>query len=752
MALGFFRRNQKIVILIMVILMVAFLVPTGASTLLQKDPLKREIGSTKLGSLTLGELQNAMVEMQILGMLGLGNQGRQSPWPTDMEFMFLRANGERGAGEAYGLLLKEARAVGVPVTEADVDNFLAQIDWPKPARYEQLVSMIRSGSQGWTEGVLRSTIADWLRITKYRADAEIDSPPSEAEVRLIYRDVFEQIALRVAKVDANEFTKAVRDPNEDELRRQFSLYNEQFPGMAPRVTDFGFGYRQQGKAALQYLLVRGDVIQRVVEPKLSDAYDFFNQNRAAFTKEVPVTQPATKPGDANATTKPAEMKKVAMDFAEAKPQILERMRNDAARVKMDEVQSQVESAVRTASSSGTDPNQVYRKVLLSMEKSADSLLTKSLPAMKLTDVTLEEAVRRLAEAAAIRAIAYPWGTHGSQTLLPTVKVSIEVGGDIRTLGDALKKITQDLKWPELVWRTAEGFPGVLFSVAEGGKGIDFFPVKVGQEQALTFGQIAEHEIFGSAFASPSGPSPNYENAMANVVFTAEKLSPNPKQTTLVKPGETNVMYVFGNRPGRLLFRLTAVYPSHVPTQMDAELRAEVARDWKLQKGYAEALASAEKLAKLAKDTGLDAAAKAQKKESQTTRLFARRRPDMNWTNVPELDATAGTQQMTNALREYLLTRSFELAPKDVNNFAKEPNAVGVVSVPIKKHVLVLERVDYKPLLLKDYEDFGRPTVARMLGSRRYQMTTAWWFSMNGIRERLDYRRTDVRENEQPSEE
>jgi hypothetical protein len=749
MALGFFRRNQKIVILIMVLLMVAFLIPTGASTLMQKDPLKQKMADTKLGDLTLGEMRNAMVEVQVLGMLGLGNRNREMPWPTDLEFMYVQANGERDASLAYAMLLKEARTVKVAVTEADVDGFLAQLGWGKGQRYDQLVSMIRSGSQGWTESVLRSTVADWLRITKCRSDAEIGSPPSEAEIRLVYRDVFEQIAVRVAKVDANEFIKNVRDPNEDEMRRQFDLYCQQFAGMAPRVTDFGFGYHQPGKAGLRYLLVRGDVIQRVVEPKASDVYDFYNQNRASLTKEVPLPQPATKPGDANATTQPTEMKKVQLTFAEAKPQILERMRSDAARVKMDEVQSQVEAAVRRAVETAVPADQVYAKVRALMDMPAEPLLTKPLPAMKLANVTLEEAVRRLAEAAGIRAIAYPWGTHTNQTLLPTVKVSLEVGGETKTLADALRKITQDVKWPELVWRTAEGFPGVLFSVAQGGKGIDFFPVKAGEERALAHQQIAEHEVFGFAFASPSGPSPNGENAMANMVFTAERLSPNPKLTPLVKVGDlTNVAYVFGDRPGRLLFLLTAVYPSHVPTEMDAALRAEVARDWKLQKAYAEALQAAEKMQKAAGQIGLEAVAKAQKKDVQTTRLFARRRPDLNWSTVPELDMTAGTPQVTMALREYTLAKAFELTPKDVNNFTKEPAAFGVVSVPIKQHVLVLERTEYKPLLVKDYEEFGRPTVARMLGSRRYQIMTSWWFGINGIKQRLNFRQTDGRESDE----
>jgi len=745
MALGFFRRNQKIVIFIMVALMVAFLIPTGASTLLQTSPSRRVVGTTRLGKLRMGDLTSAQVEMEVLRMVGVGERMGQGFGPTDLEFLYIQTNRGEKQDErylAYALLLKEAEAAGIIVTEADVDEFLTQMGWPKGPQYDQLISIIRARPEGWTEGLLRSTVADWLRITRCHDDAQVNSPPSEPEIEHFYRDAFETIAVRAVSLPAADFLKDAGEPNDAQVRQQFDLYRTEYPDQATKVTDFGFGYRQPGRAALRYLLIRGEVVSRVVEPRPSEAYDYYNQNKAEFVKDVPVSRPASGPADANAASQPAETRKVQMSFSQAKPRIMEHLRSELMRTRMDEMMDSLYADVRRRLAAGAAVNDVYQTVRDALVRPAEPMLAKSLGDLKLTDVTLEEAVRRLADAAGLRAICYPWGTHGKQTLLPTVKVSLAAGPRLQTLGEALRKISDDLKWPQLVWRGCEGFPGVLFSVAAEGKGIDFFPVQVGAEAGMTRRQIEENDVLGSTYASPAGPSPRGENSLANIVFTAAGLAGDSRQVALIRVGEQgSPMYVFGDRPGRLLFILTAVYPAHVPTELDAALRRQVVDDWRIQRAFAAALAAAEKLRKAAGEVGLEKVAKAQHREVIETKPFPRRNPGtFQWSNVPALDLTAESPRLTAALRQYVVSRAFELAPASAAAAAAQgPPAVEVVTVPVQRRVLVLERSDFQPLVRKQYEEGGRAYTARILLTQRLQMLMARWFNVDEIKRRLDFR-------------
>jgi len=753
MALGFFRRRQKMVIIIMVVLMLSFLLGGyGISAFFQRDPNKSSMGETRFGVLTLGELRSAEADLDVLRAIGLGsNLYRAQDWPLELAFVQLVRNSvESKAVGAYALLLKEADAAGASVSQHDVDEFFRSLGCTDESTYKSLISSLRSGSRGWTEQFIRGAVASWLRIFKAYTDAEVDCPPSETELQVTWRDIKEEIDLNVVRFKAEDFVKGMPDPNQDIISKQFDTYRTVYPnGNQQQPGQMGFGYRQPGRAVAQYMLLSGESIGRVTEPSFDTLVDFYNRNKGEFFREAPVA-PATKPADANApATKPADANtpttRVGLSFAEAKAQVIDRLHDTTVRARMDELTALVETNVRLLLKSSADPNTVYQKVLDGMATPAGDMLDKQLKGLKIENVSLKDAMGRLASASGLAAICFPWGTHGDQTLLPSVKVTLT--GDM-TLRKALDEVCLQVKWPRLEWAGCRSFNNILFSVRATGQGIDFFPVKVAETPLWTYEQFTKDEVLGSCYVNASGEGQNF----AQTVFSAAGLAETPGQTALIKLGEQGRrMYLvtfkydpisgnisgnkIGSDNGRLLWRLVQVVPAHVPQMMTPEINQQVVSDLKLQAAMKLAEKDAGTIRDGAEKVGLAAAAERMGRTILTTGLFKRRQLNMNWSIVPKLD-----ELDTPALEAYFIPKAFELMPKNVEpNAPAERLAIAVVPIPAKAEVLVIQRIDYKPVLRREYEDAGRLIVARFLIIQRRMLLQAAWFNDQRIRLRLDYK-------------
>jgi hypothetical protein len=738
MALGFFRRRQKMVIIIMVVLMVSFLVGGyGVGTFFQHDPSKTRMGETRFGDLTLGELRSAEADIDVLRAIGLGaNPYPAREWPPDLAFRQLLGSArESKAAEAYALLLKEADAAGVAVGQHDVDGFFRSLGCVDESTYKSLISSLRSSPEEWTEQFIRGAVASWLRVFKTYTDAEVDCPPSETELQVTWRDIKEEIDLNVVRLKAEDFVKGLPDPNQDIVSRQFQICRTVYPNENQQPDQMGFGYRQPGRAMVQYMLLSGEAVGRVTEPSSDTQIDYFNRNKGEFFRKVPVG-PRTNPADANTPTM-----RVPLSFAEAKAQVIERLRDATVRARMDELTALMDKSVRLLLQSSADPNTVYQKVLDGMTTPAGDVLAKQLKGLKIENVSVRDAVGRLAGASGLAAICFPWGAHGDQTLDPSLKVTLT--GDMN-LREALDKISEQVKWPRLEWAGCQGFNNVLFSVKVAGQGIDFFPAKVAETPLWTYEQLTKDEVLGSCYVSVSEQGQSF----AQTVFSAAGLAETPGQTALIKLGEQGRrMYlvsfkydpISGDRigvdNGRLLWRLVQVVPAHVPQMMTPEIHEQVVNDLKLAAAMKLADKDATTIRDGAEKVGLAAAAERKGLKIITTGLLTRRQLNMNWSIVPKLD-----ELDTPALQAHFIAKAFELMPKNVEpNAPAEPPAVAVLPIPARAEVLVIHRIDYKPLLRREYEDSGRLIVARFLIIQRRMLLQAAWFNERNIRVRLAYK-------------
>ena len=194
MALGFFRRNQKMVIIIMVILMVSFLVTIqGVEGLFRRDSKGVEIGRTRYGPLTRQDVDHASFELSLLQQLQLP---AHSP-------LFLQVLTSRNSQLSYALLREESTASGMMVSRQQVDNFLGQIGLTG-SQYTSFINQMRQNIGAGADD-LNQAVAQWLAMEKlYMLHAAVP-PASDQSLRHLYRDLSEQAQVRFVALKAEDF-------------------------------------------------------------------------------------------------------------------------------------------------------------------------------------------------------------------------------------------------------------------------------------------------------------------------------------------------------------------------------------------------------------------------------------------------------------------------------------------------------------------------------------------------------------------
>jgi len=658
MAFKFFRRHQKKVIIVMAVLMVFFLVGLRGLEMLTA-PKQGDIsrGRTRHGKITLADTLVAETDLSLLHhYVGLSSPMRMGQWPgsNGMEFIDVRANGDK-TNLTYAMLLAEADAMGVTVSDADVRNFFNRIGL-SGADYDAMLSSLRSAQRSITEKRLRAAAGNWLRIFRAFESAQPANPPSEPELQTLYRDLGEMINLRMLTVAADEFLDEVPEPAAARIADQFDRYKTRPRNEHTPENPFGFGYKQPNRVRIQYLFVSRDVVQRVTRPRGEQMRDYFRRHRDELLRQVPVAStrpasgPASRPASGPATqpagepesqpaSRPVEYRTVRMTYAEAKPTIVAKLTADAVRSKLDTMLGWLEGRVARAEASGAAAGgNVYDYVREQATLPATKVLAVPVT-VRISGQRLDRAMEMLAEAADLAAICYPWDTQGQVSVAPSVRVTLEA--DKMPLGEALDRIGeqvllqpaaqppgdgQDAPSPpspaaKLRWAMCERFDGVLFPV-DGPEGMKLFPLSAGDTGLVDFGELAENPLLrGSRTSSVRGRG----RTLAMIARCAEPLERTEQMDVMIQTAQAGPrMYVHGARPGRLLWKLAEAVGSHVPKKMTDAIRTRVADDLKLQAAFDLAVRRAEELGAVAARVGLSAAAKGAKRETRLTGLFSRK--------------------------------------------------------------------------------------------------------------------------------
>jgi hypothetical protein len=758
MALQFFRRRQKLVVFIMVMLMISFLIGGyGLSQAFQRGRGSATLGTSKFGKVMMADLVRANEDLTVLRVLNRS--------VVDQDFATLMAN-EGNIALAYVLLGQEAAQSSAIVTDEDIDSFFIQRGMGK-ARLQGLLTALKPRIPTLSIQRLRDIVARWLRVEKFfaRRIFFVASPVcrsaavSEQELRYLYRDLMERIDLRVAAIKAEDFLDEAAEPNDAEIQTQFQTYRADPPGRYGEENPFGFGYAQPHRASVRYLLIRQDVLERVARPTDEELRAHYISHRASYVRKVPLasqpTSEAASQPTSEAASKPVSYRDEPMTFSQAKAEIVKELSDQAVRKAVESLVSQAKTWVdRYAAEAHDSAADVYEYVLTRMTAPADTVLAREITDLHIQAQPLEPAVKALAEKAGLEAIAFPWGKQGDRTLDPNVKVTVEA--DSITLGEALDKLCVQLKWPKLKWAMTPGLKGALFSVA-GDDGVDFFPIQVRHTAPLDMQEMLRDEVLGHSYTSADEP-------LSRIVFTAQPFR-QAAQGGGMKVGEDGPgMIVTDPRPGRLLWRLAAAEPAHAPLLVDdvPGLKDRVKRDIRIRAAFERAVEKARQLREQASKVGLSAAAKKAGLETFQTGPFPRRveisplrqyqtvaamtggrvAPEMLALQEPFAYPLAGVEGLELPSAEVMLTfmdAAFALVPSNVEPpYPTSPPATGVVPLPFIRQVLVIERAGYEPPVVGEY------VKAKEILAAQLEMSSLWrsritWFSLPAITQRLEFR-------------
>jgi len=802
MALGFFRKWQKMIIVIMVVLMLSFLVGgTGMRILCAPGSRDFARGKSKHGDVTQGQASWAEADMRDLAMfLRLDLRS--------FEFTQLRQN-DADAPMAYALLLQEARAGGYEVSEAEVDGYLASIGLkPGEAEYRKLLGRINKRKSGTTEPRLRAALGRWLTVLRSYQAYHVASPPSEIRLRKLFRDLNEKLTLRILKVPAEKYAPDVLAPTPQQIKQQFDSYRTARPGVYPKGDSFGFGYAQPARVAVSYLLVNNDVIARVTRPADRDVREYFRENSRDFTKEVPVTtQPAAPTTAPGATTQPkVETRTVPMNIDEAWDQVVDRLSNRAAESRIEEFIQLIQTSVETQLGYTSADAELYKKVYdkLIDSSQATGALSKSIrpeDIAALRGKTLDRAIPALAAAAGLDAICYPWGTTGEFSVSKDVRIPKTLQADgPRTLGAILDEITRlvfttakekleaipaakdtattkpDKKtadpkapqYPKLKWTACRGFAEVLFPLSDN-EGMTLLPISTGQTALLDAGKLSENKDIGMAQSSRRGRGQSLPRA-------AMKAKP-------LVPGQ--VMYAININAGlrRILWQVVKAQPAAVLKEPTAAVTEQVIEDYKLLAGYrTPALRAAGAIAEKARTVGLEAAGKAAEMETSvtapTSRITAISRQAMIRQSVMQQAFMSGMPQgmtvqeymaqvqayaeriammarpheyppsmiegvdlKTPAAAARFLKRVFELVPEDIDK-PVAPGPLGpviTIPVPTARAHFVVQRIGYTPAVAGDFKETARGKLADEALANAAWLARVGFFGYKSIVARVDYK-------------
>ncbi len=764
MAFGFFRRHQKMVMVIMVILMVAFLVGIqGVNMIFGRAQEKTIIGTTKGGNVLRRDLVQANRDVEILTRyLGLAFR--------DAEFLAL-FTGTRERALAYAILLIEAKGSGVEVASGDVTNYLDMIGYNVAGEEYALLMKDLKASYAMPDADFEELVGRWLTIKEASKASMIWAPPSAPRVERLFHDLNEKIELRVVKVPAEKFFEKQTDPTPQQIDDLFSQFRGVVAGTCGDEDALGFGYYQPDRVAIHFLLISKDVISRVTRVDEAEGRRHYRRNKSSFVKKVPVKPPQEKDEKEDSKSnkkqeakekdkedKPVEYKEVEMTLTEAMPQIMAMLTDVEAQRRMDKLVGTVQGLVGDRS---PPPEDVYQQIVtkLALAEPAAAALAVKIADVSIKNQPLSSAIDTLATSAGLRAICYPWGRPVSDgKILPAdKKVSLEAKQI--ALAEALERIGKDLKVGPIEWAMCEGFEGILFPLAVSKSDVRMFPVSVETTRLLGGGGLADHAVLGRSFTSPVSGG----QQVGTFVLSAEDLERSGRRPAVMSIGQVGPeMYVRGEDSkvtGRVLWQLSQAVGAHEPKVLTDLLRWQVIRDFKIREAFTtNAKALANEIEGDALKAGLVAAAKASGLADNVTGLFARKRlvwdmpPAFLLNDVPFMELPAMPVPQGRRIRGYILRKVFAIAPSNVEPpYPDKPKAIAVIPVAALRAVFVVERIDYRPPVRSEYENQWQTMLtASLMGIQRQNAHRAW-FGYENIIKRTGFKEEEEEEEEEEAE-
>jgi hypothetical protein len=360
------RKNKpKIMAIVVVLIMVAFTVPTLISQW-QRPGIKGDKPIAhyydKNGAISNDDLRNAQSELNLLKSIGaemflqsrpslmqtadipslalaqiLFSESRMAPLVseeikriarqqqlrlTDGNIDdFFRAQSVEKPEILWLLLTAEAKEAGFVVSNQEAGSILKvivpQLPQMRGATAEQLLKSVIE-RQGVDQDTILRTFAELLAVMNY-ANTVTQSEDVTVD-QLKYETLRQGQTMDVEAVvfNAAALTKKAAEPTTDAMRKQFAAYKAFVPFDVTAENPYGFGYSQPPRVQLEWMLVNlSDVAKLVKAPTEEEAEDYYQRNQKQFTEQVP-----SDPNDPN-SEKVDKLKNYADVAAQITKQLLD---------------------------------------------------------------------------------------------------------------------------------------------------------------------------------------------------------------------------------------------------------------------------------------------------------------------------------------------------------------------------------------------------------------------------------------------
>ncbi len=261
------------------------------------------------------------------------------------------------AGVTIWFLLKtEAQQAGVNTSIEEAKRFLASLipQLFEGAGYSQVMNYFinpprQAQMVGIPEKEILKTFAGLLDIIAYSHLICSSEDVTEQQIKHSFSLLRQTVDAEFVKFDASVFADKVSEPNDTQIAGQFETYKEFSPGHPNDNNPYGFGYMLDDRVALQYIAVRLQDIEQIIEkPTQQQALDFYRINRERFTQQVP-----SDPNDPNSslTTR-------IQTYPEVAAVILEKLKLDRIDSKTNEILQKAKSITEAALELGSDSDKI----------------------------------------------------------------------------------------------------------------------------------------------------------------------------------------------------------------------------------------------------------------------------------------------------------------------------------------------------------------------------------------------------------
>ena len=203
----------------------------------------------------------------------------------------------------YWLLLQnEAQNAGIRVSNAQAGELLGRVipQMFEGQTYSQLIGAIIT-QQRIPEQQVLTTLSKLLAVLQYSSIVCSNEDLTTLQIMQMASNEEERINVEFVKFDPAVFAEQQESPDEDKIAEHFDKYKAIAPGAVSDENPHGFGYKLPDRVQLEYIAVKLDEVKTIVKrPTQDEMGNYYSRNKEQlYTEQVPLD-----PNDPNSLTIP----------------------------------------------------------------------------------------------------------------------------------------------------------------------------------------------------------------------------------------------------------------------------------------------------------------------------------------------------------------------------------------------------------------------------------------------------------------